>query len=240
MRVARTLALVAMAVAAAGCPGRGAALCPTVKGCATACCNAVTACQDAVCEGAQWGCRLQANGHYAWVASAPSCNSPAPDMGPVDRGSVGRPEGAIGCGRNCGQHAHCAGSLCACDKGFGNPDGNWDNGCEGLDATCGPWNCGACPDGYCGQNAICRDNAKCRCVGQWLNNHGDDWSQGCDTPSPNCRADNCNACYTAYCGPAADCMQNTCKCIGAAVHCASGWPEYSGCCANGCNGASCK
>jgi hypothetical protein len=242
MPVAKIFALCMLAAVAAGCPGGASAICPTISTCSSACCTASTACQDTVCEGVQWGCRLMANGHYGWVEAAPSCSSPAPDLGPTDRGSVDhKGDAAVGCSHPCGQHARCVGSSCVCDKGFANLDTNWNTGCEALDPACGPWSCGSCPDGYCGNHAICRDNVKCRCLGQWLNKHGDDWTNGCDTYSPECRADNCNACYTAYCGPAADCMQNNCKCVAAgAVHCASGWPEYSGCCVNGCSGTSCK
>jgi hypothetical protein len=99
-----------------------------------------------------------------------------------------------------------------------------------FDPTCAWDNCGHCPAGWCGQNAECRNDVKCRCVGQWLNNHGAAvWTYGCDTFSPDCNPTNCNACSTGYCGNAANCNQNKCGCDSGYADCNSSWTDGCEC-----------
>jgi hypothetical protein len=218
-----------------GCPGTTSRPCATVKTCNTPCCAAAVVCQDVVCEGVLWGCRLMSSGRYEWIASAAACGAPG-----SDGGSGG--DGAVACPGGCGPHATCAASGCTCDRGFANTDTSWSNGCETLDPACDPYKCGSCPEGYCGPHAECRENSVCRCIGNWLNPKEKelDWSQGCYQESPGCAWNNCNECYTGYCGHYSNCNQNKCSCDTGATHCATGWPEISGCCPNGCSGTSCK
>jgi len=102
-------------------------------------------------------------------------------------------------------------------------------------------NCGHCPAGYCGANAHCRDNVKCRCKDRNWKNADNNWKNGCETKTTNCKASNCNQCYVGFCGPYANCMQNKCACTAAGYSNCDGKWEFSGCeCKGTCSGGKCK
>jgi hypothetical protein len=132
---------------------------------------------------------------------------------------------------------------CICTHGWVNQDNSWATGCEVIDPACTVTSCGNCPapDAYCGANAHCRDNAKCRCIdGNWLNSDGN-WGNGCETYTTTCTPTNCNDCYVGYCGPHANCMQSNCECTESGwSNCDGSW-ELSGCECNGtCSGGQCQ
>jgi hypothetical protein len=142
---------------------------------------------------------------------------------------------------SCGDHASVVGGACKCQQGYVNQDGSWSNGCEAPDPACSVTSCGNCPEGYCGPNAHCLNNLKCRCASALWRNQDGDWSNGCETPSVDCNPQNCNNCYVGYCGAHANCMQNKCACTEAGwTNCDGVW-ELSGCECNGtCTDGQCK
>ncbi|MCC6750491.1 MAG: hypothetical protein IT371_22695 [Deltaproteobacteria bacterium] len=220
----RLRALTFGALLLAGCPGGRApganpTTCPKIPTCNSACCDAQRYCMAQSCENVVWYCTRNTSGQYSWQLPKPTCLAGPRDGGSLfpdgplagDGAGPGAEAGPPCSGTSCGAHASCAATGCVCEAGFKNADGSWDNGCEAAQAPCDPMSCGGCPAGYCGANAVCRDNQKCRCVGQWLNSDGD-WGNGCEENSPACSPTNCNACSTGYCGAHANCNQNRCVC----------------------------
>jgi len=142
---------------------------------------------------------------------------------------------------SCGPNSIRVGGGCQCTQGYVNQDGLWPNGCETIDPACSVVNCSKCPVGFCGQNAECRDNIKCRCISKYWLNKDDNWSNGCETYTATCSPTNCNDCYTGFCGIHADCMQSNCKCVVTGwANCDGVW-ERSGCeCFGTCVNGQCQ
>ena len=229
---ALTLAALA-ALAASGCPGEGTVgrpSCSKIPDCDSPCCDKDRECVEIICEGVSWVCRSEGADHL-WKRDA-VC--PPPDLGPDGPPS----DGSLRCGINARQNSAGA---CVCVQGYLDKDGQWSTGCEAKNPACSVTSCGHCPVGYCGKNAHCRDNLKCRCIDRFWLNKDDDWSNGCEAYTSDCAPNNCNSCYVGFCGPHADCMQSVCKCVATGwFDCDKKW-ELSGCeCQVGCNGSACK
>ncbi|MCA9666947.1 MAG: hypothetical protein KC503_15215 [Myxococcales bacterium] len=218
--------------------------CPQIPSCPElGCCDVDTLCQTRVCQGVQWLCRAVPEGGLRWLAGNGQCESSIPDALPNDATDGGAPDGGGCTSTSCGANASCEQGGCKCKQGYVNSDSAWSNGCEAIDPQCRWTNCGRCPADYCGPNAECRDNTKCRCANinfkETLDSNG--IFLGCLTPTSGCRDDNCNSCYTGYCGVHADCRQNKCKCTDSGwISCNGQW-ERSGCeCNATCSGGVCK
>lgn len=218
-----------------GCPGGSpvSSPCARIPQCDAPCCNQDRDCEETICDGVLWVCRAGAGGAWAWQKNGASC----PAGGDGDRDLGPRLDTLSACGAN----ATLSSGRCVCKKGYVNQDGSWQNGCELIDPKCTVVSCGSCPDGYCGTNAHCRDNVKCRCVSRFWRNDDNDWSNGCETYTTTCSPTNCNDCYTGFCGPNADCMQNACACtVSGWTNCDAVW-EFSGCeCGKTCVSGKCQ
>ncbi len=230
-----------LVLAAAGCPAGGAEVkCDLVPLCDAPCCDAERNCASVVCEGILWVCLPGQYGRYTWQKQEKRC---AADSGTAADGAP-RKDAAAKADlppKSCGAHASMIAGKCACHQGYVNKDKAWSNGCEAPDPACSVVDCGHCPAGYCGANAHCRDNKKCRCKDRNFKNADGNWKNGCEAKTTNCHGGNCNQCYVGFCGPYANCMQNKCKCtVTGYSNCDGKW-ELSGCeCKGSCSGGKCK
>lgn len=234
--------LLAAALSLAGCPAGGSEVsCDLVPLCESPCCDAEHHCAHQVCEGILWVCLPGQGGRHAWQKQDKRCtlDSGAPQVDgapPKDMAAKGDLFPI-----SCGAHATKVAGKCVCVQGYINKDTSWGNGCEAPDPACSVVNCGHCPAGYCGANAHCRDNAKCRCKDRNWKNADGSWKNGCEAATTNCHGGNCNQCYVGFCGPYANCMQNKCACtVTGHSNCDGKW-ELSGCeCKGTCSGGKCN
>ena len=241
----RTLTLPPLLLLAlAGCQAGGRAVnCSLVPLCESPCCDKAHNCQHLVCEGVLWVCLPSEFGSFTWQKSTTLCS---PDAGapPHKDGTTPSKDSSAKADlypNSCGAHASNQAGKCSCTQGYINKDKSWKNGCEAPDLACSVINCGHCPVGYCGANAHCRNNQKCRCKDKnWKNTDGK-WNNGCEAKTSNCHGGNCNQCYVGFCGPYANCMQNKCACTATGhSNCDGAW-EFSGCeCKGTCVGGKCK
>ncbi len=243
MHAAR-LHLTLLSLLLAGCPAGGHQVnCSLIPLCESPCCDSANHCKHLVCEGVLWVCLPAEHGSHAWAKQSKPCS---PDMGITPRKDGAKPKKDLAgkadiYPKNCGAHASKKAGKCVCNQGYINKDKSWSNGCEAPDGACSVVNCGHCPAGYCGANAHCRDNVKCRCKDRNWKNADNNWKNGCETKTTNCKASNCNQCYVGFCGPYANCMQNKCACTAAGYSNCDGKWEFSGCeCKGTCSGGKCK
>lgn len=215
---------------------------PQLRLCPDRPCAVANRCAQQDCQGERWVCLASAAGEPQWVRNGPPCAAdlgpPSPDAAPVDAADLRVPDMLP---LSCGPHAEPTTSGCACSQGYVNPDGAWGNGCEADDPQCAADHCDHCPEGYCGANARCNDQHKCRCISRFWKDADLDLSNGCETPVEDCSETNCNACYVGFCGPEADCLQNKCGCDTSGYTNCNGIWENDGCeCEGTCVAGQCE
>jgi hypothetical protein len=124
--------------------------------------------------------------------------------------------GDDGCGGNCGScgdNAVCNDNKCECISGFGNCNGNWNDGCEANFST-DPHHCSDCATD-CGDNSVC-NNKICNCQPGYGNCDGL-WSNGCEKNLTN-DGNNCGSCGNS-CGNNGICVNSECDCISPYLNC---------------------
>lgn len=105
--------------------------------------------------------------------------------------------------RELGAHLQCSGGKCVCDDGYGNCDGDAENGCETLLASSSE-HCGVCGNDCHG--GACNAGV-CDCGESFVDCDGDP-TNGCEAELPR-DAENCGACGHTCLGGA--CEGGLCK-----------------------------